>query len=144
MKHFYFYAFRKQLVRSIGWFDERFVGGGWEEYDFLIRADEAGLPVYRTEEAVEWFMAGPSRWRYHDPEWSNVVTAHMDAKWIDWMLEVKRFEFFAANPYRAHDEMYQCYTDDDRKRIPKRRPNGVQEETHPYRLESNMSLVQQE
>jgi GT2 family glycosyltransferase len=36
-----FMAFSKELVRKIGWWDERFVNGGWEDRDWVWRLKEA-------------------------------------------------------------------------------------------------------
>jgi len=113
MKHFYFYAVTKELFRRIGMFDERFVGGGWEEYDLLLRVDEADLPAYRTEEALATWHAGiPTLWDCGTPDGSARVTARMDAKWDGWRSEIQRFEHW-CNHVAPHDPLvqrYECYT----------------------------------
>lgn len=50
---FYFFAcvaFTKQLVRQIGFFDERFIGGECEDADYVVRLREADLAFYFTKE----------------------------------------------------------------------------------------------
>lgn len=46
-----FMAFSKELVRKIGWWDERFVNGGWEDRDWVWRLKEANLAIYESHEA---------------------------------------------------------------------------------------------
>lgn len=46
-----FIAFSKQLIRKIGWFDERFYGGGYEDDDFVLRLRLANLAYYESEES---------------------------------------------------------------------------------------------
>ncbi len=48
---FGFFGLTKQLVREIGWFDERFKGGGYEDVDFQNRLIEANIATYKTTEA---------------------------------------------------------------------------------------------
>ena len=46
-----FMGFSKQLFRVIGWFDERFLGGGYEDDDFVLRLKLADLAYFESEEA---------------------------------------------------------------------------------------------
>lgn len=57
-----FFGFKKQLLREIGMFDERYLGGGYEDDDFYIRLKEANLASYITEE-VE-YAKSKSTWNY--------------------------------------------------------------------------------
>ena len=41
----------KELYRQIGWWDERFYGGGWEDDDFVIRLRLANLAYYESQES---------------------------------------------------------------------------------------------
>lgn len=68
-----FSGFRKQLLREIGMFDERFVGGGYEDDDFYIRLKEANLASYITEE-VE-YAKSKSTWNY------GLAQGHFHHKW---------------------------------------------------------------
>lgn len=47
-----FMGFSKELVRTIGWWDERFLGGGWEDRDWVWRIRQADLALYESQEAV--------------------------------------------------------------------------------------------
>jgi len=44
-------AFSKELVRTIGWWDERFIQGGWEDRDWTWRLRLADLAIYESCEA---------------------------------------------------------------------------------------------
>lgn len=46
-----FMGFSKELIREIGFFDERFYGGGYEDDDFVIRLRLNDLAYYESEEA---------------------------------------------------------------------------------------------
>ena len=69
---FAFFGARKQLFREIGWFDEQYRGGGYEDCDILYRLLEARIGQYESEE-VEYHK-GKSRWAfrsfdYHRSKW---------------------------------------------------------------------------
>ena len=61
---FAFFAFKKELFRKIGMMDERYVGGGFEDYDFFVRTQEAGLAVYNTQEVP--YTQSVSAWGNYD------------------------------------------------------------------------------
>lgn len=46
-----FMGFSKELLRTIGFWDERFYGGGWEDDDFVLRLKLADLAYYESCEA---------------------------------------------------------------------------------------------
>jgi hypothetical protein len=68
-----FFGFKKQLLRKIGMFDERFVGGGFEDDDFYIRLKEADLGAYITHEIP--YAKSQSGWNY------NLARGHFVNKW---------------------------------------------------------------
>jgi len=45
-----FMGFTKELVRTIGWWDERFLNGGWEDRDWVFRMRLANLALYESLE----------------------------------------------------------------------------------------------
>jgi hypothetical protein len=51
-----FMGFSKELIRQIGWWDQRFTYGGWEDRDWVFRIKKANLSLY---ESIE------SRYDYH-------------------------------------------------------------------------------
>jgi hypothetical protein len=57
---FRFFGFKKELFRRIGFFDERYIGTGYEDYDFLVRLIENNLAFW-TEESVP-YIDSPSQW----------------------------------------------------------------------------------
>ncbi len=70
-----FFGFKKELFRKIGPFDERFVGGGYEDDDFYIRLKEANISMYITEE-VE-YERRESSWQFTE------ACKHFLNKWLD-------------------------------------------------------------
>jgi len=50
MRNFYFYGFKKDLIRKIGFFDERFIGGACEDSDIVRRMIENNIGWYDSVE----------------------------------------------------------------------------------------------
>jgi hypothetical protein len=69
------FGFKKELFRKIGMFDERFLGGGYEDDDFYIRLKESNVAVYITEE-IE-YQKSKSSWNY------GLAAPHFVRKWGD-------------------------------------------------------------
>ncbi len=72
--NFRFFGFKKELFRRIGPLDERYLGGGFEDYDFCVRLAEANLAAYFTTEVV--CNHAPSSWG--DYSYGNKIWA---TKW---------------------------------------------------------------
>jgi hypothetical protein len=70
-----FFGFKKELFRKIGPFDERFVGGGYEDDDFYIRLKESDISMYVTEE-IE-YERRESSWQFTE------ACKHFLNKWLD-------------------------------------------------------------
>ena len=64
-----FFGFKKELMRKIGMFDERYVGGGYEDYDFTLRLSMANIACVLTEDVT--YIPGTSSWDYSKsiPHW---------------------------------------------------------------------------
>lgn len=73
---FGFFGFKKELIRRIGFFDERYLGGGYEDCDFVRRLKEANIGYYETEEIP--YLQIPTSWNY---EKSDVALTHFRKKW---------------------------------------------------------------
>ena len=55
------FGFKMDLIKKIGFFDERFIPAGYEDDDFFFRLQEANIALYE-EKCVE-YIAGPSLWQ---------------------------------------------------------------------------------
>lgn len=55
-----FFGIHKETIRRVGFFDEKFVGGGQEDMDFLFRLNEANIAYYYDLEIP--FVNMPSSW----------------------------------------------------------------------------------
>ncbi len=75
LHRFGFIAFKKELFRTIGPMDERYVGGGYEDDDFYIRLKEANIGIYISEDVVYDFVR-KSSWRFEES------LDHFVNKWI--------------------------------------------------------------
>jgi len=47
-----FMGFAKELIRNIGWWDERFTHGGWEDRDWVWRLNMQDLAIYESQEST--------------------------------------------------------------------------------------------
>lgn len=84
-------AYTKELIREIGWWDERYIGGGFEDDDFVLKLRLHNLAYYESEEgeydqswksplrpdggdkcakSEPWFR---SKWKYTDTEVVRVL-----------------------------------------------------------------------
>jgi len=70
---FALFGFKKELLRRIGMFDERYVGGGNEDYDFTLRLIESNIAMYMINDCP--FFPSASRWSY------NKSQDHYFEKW---------------------------------------------------------------
>lgn len=84
-----FWATSKELHRTIGWWDERFWGGGYEDDDIVLRLKLANLCYYESQEA-EYLEARRSNkqdqisWeKDRDPRGRNCAISlpHFNSKW---------------------------------------------------------------
>ncbi len=73
-----FFGFKKDLIRKIGFFDERYIGGGYEDNDFIIRMKEADIAYYESEEIP--FVYIYTTWNYDKP--NSIAKRHFENKWI--------------------------------------------------------------
>jgi len=73
------FGFKKELIKRIGFFDERYLIGGWEDDDFNIRLKEADISYYEDESIK--YIKGESLWKHQDdkPKQSQI---HYKKKWI--------------------------------------------------------------
>jgi len=68
-----FFGFKKELFRRIGFMDERFIGGNYEDCDYLRRMMEADIAMYNTFE-IDYRVMGSG--------WDITKTkSHYDKKW---------------------------------------------------------------
>lgn len=80
LHEFRFFAFKKQLFREIGLFDERYVSGGFEDDDIKHRLIEHDIAFYLTTECPAIWQA--SRWDYgpseiyHNDKWFHQYYPH--------------------------------------------------------------------
>jgi predicted glycosyltransferase involved in capsule biosynthesis len=83
LRNFHFYGFKKDLIRKIGFFDERFVGGGFEDKDFGNRLLENDIALYESTESQEIYMA---------TSWNNQTKAvnFFSKKWKETHTSWKR------------------------------------------------------
>lgn len=79
MRNFYFYGFKKDLIRKVGFFDERFLGGGCEDADLIRRLIENNIGWYDSVETPLIIM--PTSWD------QSKAYEHFYKKWKDGKLE---------------------------------------------------------
>jgi hypothetical protein len=73
---FAFFALKKDLIRKIGFLDERFIPGGGEDEDFFIRLKEANYGMIVSHESM--YGREKSAWRFSH---IDGPAKHLDNKW---------------------------------------------------------------
>lgn len=76
---FAFFGFKKEFIRRIGFFDERFIGGGYEDCDIIRRCIENNISIYESEEVI--YYPKQSTWNYSNPH--SVSRTHFLKKWLE-------------------------------------------------------------
>lgn len=104
-----FIGFSKQLFRTIGFFDERFYGGGWEDDDFILRMKLANLAYYESREG-QYDFSFRSSLRPPNSEGCVKSQPFFAKKWIDTGTEFKRVVL-------EEDKGYKQFLGFDRKDI---------------------------
>jgi GT2 family glycosyltransferase len=72
---FGFFGFKKDLIRKIGFMDERYLGGNCEDADFLLRLLEANIAIFEAESTI--YHKGTSSWdhtaanKHHKKKWGT-------------------------------------------------------------------------
>jgi hypothetical protein len=84
-----FMGFTKQLFRKIGLFDERFLGGGYEDDDFVLRLKLADLAYFESEEA-EYDQSYKSTIVPPNSEACKQSKPHFFAKWKVYKAKICR------------------------------------------------------
>lgn len=76
-----FFAIKKELFRRIGFMDENYIPGGFEDLDFVGRIKEANLGIFATREA-DFSLVFPSAWRSEFRHGkAKLAMRHYKAKW---------------------------------------------------------------
>ena len=73
---FGFFGFKKELFRRVGFLDERYVGGNYEDCDFIRRLNEADVAGYFSYE-IPYLEFIPSAWS------KGLSYIHYVEKWAD-------------------------------------------------------------
>jgi len=74
MYRFAFFGFKKELIRRIGFFDERYIKGCWEDNDMALRLREANIAYYESQEVP--YQSMPCSWQTWDE-----AERHYHRKW---------------------------------------------------------------
>ena len=67
---FAFFGFKKDLIRKVGWLDERFIGGGWEDADYVRRMKESNIGFYYEKEIP--ILKMKTSWDYCDSSGNSI------------------------------------------------------------------------
>ncbi len=84
----------KYLIYKVGWFEERFADGGYEDDDFMRKVAEANIALYENEEVS--YLQKPSLYRHQkskiffEKKWSGPLNNVRKLKDIDRYRDVRR------------------------------------------------------
>lgn len=88
---FAFFGFKKDLVRRVGWLDERYVSGGWEDADYLRRMKESNIGFYYEKEVSVIEM--DSSWGYCKPEGRLNIDSSSGKHYLNKWSEISKISF---------------------------------------------------
>jgi len=71
---FGFFGIKKDIFRKIGMMDERYIGGGYEDNDFIIRLKESNIACYLSQE-VNYLYSKRINWK------KEIACIHFNNKW---------------------------------------------------------------
>lgn len=98
---FGFFGINKNLIKKIGFFDERYIGGEYEDCDFMRRFVEHNIAYYITEE-IEYIYR-PSLWSnrisktFFEKKWThdhekNIIFKNLNEETYDYNLNIKKIK----------------------------------------------------
>lgn len=88
LHRFAFFGLTKNLVKKIGFFDENYIGGNFEDCDYIRRIREADIAYYEKEEVPYRF--GASRWPLNVSFQKN--KKYFESKWYEDDKFIKRLK----------------------------------------------------
>ena len=97
-----FCAITKGLIKKIGWFDERYLGGGYEDDDFMIRLRLNDIGIYDSSESDYNYQASASKQSVTIP--LSKSEPHFFSKWKITDDSIER---------KLNEENYQKYSLED-------------------------------
>ena len=65
-----FFGFKIDLIKKIGFFDERFIPAGYEDDDFFFRLQEHDIALYEDQSVT--YIPGPSLWQQELIEYEGI------------------------------------------------------------------------
>lgn len=57
-----FYLLKREVLEKIGYLDENFIHGGYEDVDYFYRIQQAGYSLLMVGEVIYWHKEGATRW----------------------------------------------------------------------------------
>lgn len=98
---FGFFGFRKSLICKVGFLDERYTGGGFEDNDFFLRLRESNIAFYESEE-IKFVSGVGSRWclkeaqRFYLKKWKICESEKQIIRLLPEILTEEQRRFFRA------------------------------------------------
>jgi hypothetical protein len=74
-----FFALTKSLIKKVGWFDERFLGGGYEDDDFVLRMRLNDIAIFDSYESDYDYIATKTKQSVTAP--LSLSEPHFQKKW---------------------------------------------------------------
>lgn len=119
--HFGFFGFYMDLVKKIGYFDENFIPGGYEDDDFQLRLMLNDIAIYDEEREDINFDSGQSTWTSKDSktypsyawflkkytiDYENKIIRNNNKHFVDLSIERKFKKFHESEMQRLRSLFY--------------------------------------
>jgi hypothetical protein len=122
-----FCALTKSLIKKVGWFDERFIGGGYEDDDFLLRLCLNDIAIFdsvecdydyfnvKTKQSVSVPLSGSephfnAKWKFDSDKVTKLLKEEdyvkykdlsaTEKKWLPWRASVLGY-YYGVGPKRG-------------------------------------------
>jgi len=99
----------KEVFRRVGWFDQRYIGGGYEDDDWILRLHMANLAYYESHESTTDY-SWKSPVRIQGGDMCKLSEPHFYTKWNHTLTEVVKV--LPEEKYNKWDEMIGSYRTD--------------------------------
>lgn len=112
-----FMGFSKQLVRRIGWWDERYLNGGWEDFEWVYKLKMHNLALYESCDSTysyDWksplqkadacALSGPHWQKKWQENYDKIIQVIPDESYPEWDESLKNFDSSVEKTWKTWND----------------------------------------
>jgi UDP-N-acetylglucosamine 4,6-dehydratase len=108
-----FFGFKKELLNTVGFFDERFIPGGYEDDDYFLRLREANVSIY--EDMSVNYIPGVSLWSQELREYEGLPCKQPIT--YEFFIKKWKVDYNKKEIYRLLPEMSLTYIQHNKNKL---------------------------